>query len=85
MKIGKGLPLYNRAQDRPTCWDQRPAKNASRKVPLRDVIKSSSGSERATKGGAESRKLELGRAPGRAALALYYLIGRRPPEEARLR
>ncbi|HEY0479788.1 MAG TPA: AMP-binding protein [Kofleriaceae bacterium] len=58
-KVGKGLPLYKRIKIL-HLWDHDLPKTASRKVRRRDVIQELQRLERASKGGAEIRKLEAG-------------------------
>jgi long-chain acyl-CoA synthetase len=57
--VGKGLPLYKRIKV-VHLWDHDLPKTASRKVRRRDVIKELQRLERASKGGAEVRRLEAG-------------------------
>jgi long-chain acyl-CoA synthetase len=56
-KVSKGLPLYKRLKV-VQLWDHDLPKTASRKVRRRDVIKELQRLERATRGGAELKKLE---------------------------
>ena len=56
-KVGKGLPLYKRVKV-VHLWDHDLPKTASRKVRRRDVVKELQRLERATRGGAEAKKLD---------------------------
>jgi long-chain acyl-CoA synthetase len=70
-KVGKTLPLYKRLKV-VHLWDHDLPKTASRKVRRRDVIQELQRLERATRGGAELKKLEAaGSGPG---AWLYDLI-----------
>jgi long-chain acyl-CoA synthetase len=57
-KVSKGLPLYKRPKI-VHLWDHDLPKTASRKVRRRDVIKELQRLERAARGGAELKKLEV--------------------------
>ncbi|HEX7837928.1 MAG TPA: AMP-binding protein, partial [Kofleriaceae bacterium] len=70
-KVGKTLPLYKRLK-LVHLWDHPLPKTASRKVRRRDVIKELERLERATRGGAELKKLEA--ATGGPGAWLYDLI-----------
>ncbi|HET7499829.1 MAG TPA: AMP-binding protein, partial [Kofleriaceae bacterium] len=67
-KVGKTLPLYKRLKV-VHLWDHDLPKTASRKVRRRDVISELSRLERATRGGAEIKRLEGG-APAAGAWLL---------------
>ncbi|HZJ67139.1 MAG TPA: 1-acyl-sn-glycerol-3-phosphate acyltransferase, partial [Kofleriaceae bacterium] len=62
-KISKSLPLYKRLKV-VHLWDHDLPKTASRKVRRRDVIKEVQRLERAARGGAELKKLDVGAGAG---------------------
>src|SRR5678815_696033 len=64
-RVSKGLPLYKRLKV-VHLWDHDLPKTASRKVRRRDVIKEVQRLERAARGGAELKKLDVGAGAGRA-------------------